>query len=963
MTDVTVRLVDVSETVFFGRHRQELCQWITVSLRNDSSATLPAVISISCHGKQVDTPLEIQPGQASYRAFAPLVWPAHPQGSAATLTLDVHTVRQSREIHIGSHRPWVIYLLSDVCSDYLWAYDSVVASCADDAALTLAEIEEAEKAGSSDNHYNLVHARQVEYFCEHYPDQTERLMRHIHQGTIVLNPVYNMSLFGHMTIEEIVRSFYPARRLSRQYGLQDCYANIQETPTAPWGIVTLMRGCGIRHMVRSILPYETPWARRLQEPPLYEWEGPDGSRLAVRLRQQDYWEGGFVLRGLEETCRALHEETLPAYEALGEDYPYSCIALVGCYGDLSPHSHTLPAVKAATVAAYNSQGWEYPRLVNASHRQFWQALTPEIERSPLPVRRGDYGASWEAWPACLAHDFAGWRQAQEKATRADRLTAIVSLLDPAWFVRRRNEIENAWKHLISLADHAWNGAFETNREANIRLRRGWQLEANRAFDRISTAALQKISAGIPTGSQPGLAVFNLLAWPRDGLVWWPADHPESISIKDLSTGQRVPVQAGVLDGKPGLWMMLSSVPALGYRSLAVLDAGHQSAPAQPFAGSDFSLEGPFYRIEVDPLTGGLKTVFDKTRAVDLVDPRSDFSLNQALYWNSPETARAPAYQPCQAIDVSQMQAGHPRLLRVERGESGELFSDLVVHVALADMRIVTTYRLYACLDRLDICNQVSKPATDTKEELDFVFPFNVPDRRYRYETPAAIVEPGVDQLPGAGQAVSAVRRFVDVFNASYGVTLALGECGLIEFGHRTSGEDPVMPDPANSTVLAVALQNCFDWNESIHDQAGVTSFSFRFSLRGHAAGFDPVEALRFAWQMDNDLMAAALPAGQSGDLPADQHSFLKVEPASVVLTGLKPAEAGGLLARLWEVGGQATDAVIAWNGPGELSAAWRADLLESEIEALPVRERATQTALVGCGLTAVRMDIRHSRQK
>jgi CheY-like chemotaxis protein len=52
-----------------------------------------------------------------------------------------------------------------------------------------------------------------------------------------------------------------------------------------------------------------------------------------------------------------------------------------------------------TITAYNAQGWTYPRLVNASHKQFWDHIEEQISQQSLqlPLFRGDYGTAWEAW--------------------------------------------------------------------------------------------------------------------------------------------------------------------------------------------------------------------------------------------------------------------------------------------------------------------------------------------------------------------------------------------------------------------------------------------------------------------------------------------------------------------------------------------------------------------------------------
>lgn len=920
-------IINTQETIFFSYVEGRLRQWVTATIWNSRPEAVQAVVTIEAGGERVATPLELLPGVREYTCYAPVLWPLHPPETAAPLRLTVGDEIATAAVSIGTHRPWTIYLLSDVCTDYTWAYAREEDVRADDAALTEAELTLAE---AGPNRYNLVHAREVEFYLERYPDQAEKLFDHIRRGSITLNPIYNMSLTGDMSLEELIRQFYPARKWALEHGLPLAWANHQETPTIAWAMATVLAGSGVRHLVKAILPYECPWAARLEEPPLFAWEGPDGNRILVRRRNKNYVEGNFVLRDLRAINTALHMEIIPQYEALGDRYPFDAIALLGCYGDLSPCSRELPARKVAGVAAYNAQGWDYPRLVNAAHGEFWRDVEAQIEARHIqvPTFRGDYGASWEAWPSSLACDFAGWRRAQERAALADRLAAITSCLAPARYEAQRAQLAEGWKNLIYLADHAWNGADEENRALNARLRRQWQTSANVAFDAVIAEGLATLGELIPAGGT-GVAVFNGLSWPRTDIVRLVLEKGAEVTPVDA------PAQLVEEDGLPVLYFEARNVPATGYRVFTLAEGELPTpAPLPPTC----CLESPFYALEVSPVTGGLVSLYDKTRGVELVDPASPYHLNQCLY-------------------LSDGVEHTPRAAIVEAGPCGPVFSQLVVRAALKNITLTTRYTLYAHLDRLDIHNELEKLPTSEPQELNFAFPFRVPDRQYRFEAPGVVITPGADQRPGAGQAVTAVRHFVDVFNEEYGVVLVQADSGLVEFGGRTSTEDPTEPAPHNSTVLALALQNRIDWHEAIRDQAGATHFVFRYSLRGHAGGFDPVAAARFGWEnANNELQAVYLrPGNRPSPLSPDMHSFLCVTPENVIVTCLKPAEEEGLIVRLWECAGHPTTASLAVSGLGTLRAAHLTDLLERDERELEVVDGALNVPLKAYGLATVRL--------
>lgn len=948
-----ISIISAQETIFFSQQDGKLRQWITMTVDNKQDQSVYGEVKIVAGDEDILTVLEIQPGCRAYRCYASALWPDRPPVPQAPLHLKFGDETIHTTVSVGSHRPWTIYLLSDVCTDYTWVYADEASMREDDAELMEAELVQIEATRNSPvadrNHYNLVHARQIEFYLERFPERAGRLFEQIRAGNIQYNPFFNMTLTGAQSLEELIRQLYAARLWAQENNLEIRYANHQETPTLTWAMVSVLAGSGVKHLVKSILPHECPWIKRLEEPPVFFWEGPDRNRILVRRRNEDYVEGNFVLKDLQATNLALHEKIAPAYENYGERYPFDAIGLVGCYGDLWHNSRDLPAKKVATITAYNTQGWEFPKLVNASHKQFWDDLEAQIEDRQIRLEtvRGDFGTTWETWPTCLAHDQIGWRGAQELAGTADKLAAILSCLDRPWWEARREQLSRGWTNLISLADHAWNGSNDQNRKLNAALRRQWQTNANKAFEAFIHSGLKELCKLVPTGKEASLLVFNGLGWKRSGLVRVEG-LPEAIQVVDRTTGVRIPAQ---VDGQTAICLLADEIPPVGYRiyTLKPQDPLQTQDILEPkgnvptldnitFKTGDYRLEGPFYALEASPVTGGITCLYDKLRQQELVDEHSPYHLNQCLY-------------------LSEGEEHTPVSAKVESGACGNLFAQLIITADLKNTHLKSTITLYTHLGRVDICNEIEKIPTSEIQELDFAFPFRVPDRHYRYDTPGAIIDPENDYRPGAGQAYTVIRHFVDIFNDHFGVTLSQADAQIVEFGHRTTAEDPLRVDPGNSTVLSVALENCIDKNEAVLDQNGVSQFTFRYSLRGHEGGFDPVSAVQFSGEDNNELLTVILPEDQSGSLPPGFHSFIQAEPENAILATFKPAEEGGLVVRLWECTGQNSVVNLQLSGLGNVNTAHQTDLLERDLQALGVHENQVAIPVQARGITTVRYRI------
>jgi alpha-mannosidase len=961
MTYPQVKVVGTKETFFFSSPHGILRQWVDVTVESKFPSPTSGQVTIQAGGDAVVTALTVQPGVATYRCYAPVLWPAKPAQDKAELRLEIGENHVEATCSVGYHRPWVVYVLSDVCTDATWVYDDFEAARKDDADLTAAELALAEAtrsgADANRNRYNLVHALELEYFEEFYPERVTQLAEAMRRDEIELNPFYNMTLSINVSLEEQIRLFYKAREWAVKYDLPMRCANHQETPSIAWDMAGILAGCGVDYLIKGILPYECPWAARLEEPPVFFWEGPDGSRVKMRRRNSDYAEAHFILHGLEETNRGMHERVIPEYEGWGKRYPFNAIGLVGCYGDLVPaqagklQARDFPPIKASSVARYNDQEWEYPRLVNGSHSQFWGDLEQQITARAikLEVYRGDYGMGWDTWPACLAADAAGWRRAQERSALADKFAAVLSRVAPAWFKENRAVLAAGWKNLKMLADHAWNGANDANRALNAQLRREWQTAANTGFDRVVSSGLQELAGQVPSVGGTNLLVFNGLGWPRDGLARVKGAG-SAAQVLDPLSGNTLPVQRDPQNGD--LMFLARNLPSVGYRTFLMEDAleppfdlSWQFAPNR--------LEGPYYIVEVSTVTGGITRLYDKVRERELVDPTSPYHLNQCLYFSDGLVDRNQAYPMLHPPKTDEGTEHSPASAVVEFGPSGALSAALIVTAQMKDTLVKSTITLYTHMDRVDICNEVIKKATEERQQVDFAFPFHVPEREFRIEYPGVILNPESEMRPGAGLSSAVVRHFVDVFNREYGVTFAMADSFAIQFGHRTTTEDPQALD-ASATVLALAMGNIYDANEAIRDQAGVEQLVFRFSLRGHVGGFDAATAVRFGWEGNNPLEVTALTGGQGGVLPAFAHSFAAVEPETAILAGMKVAEEEGLIARIWECAGSGDAANVRLSIPYSPSGAVLTDHLERDREQLDIQDGLVKLPLRPRGLSTTR---------
>jgi len=812
-----------------------------------------------------------------------------------------------------SPSPWRILIANDTCPDVTWGFTEAQTRQAF-ADLIRAHLDEMNRTDASPpenrNHYNLMAFIEAEAFFEKYPERKDEFIRRAREGRVCLGPFLCNTLWGWQSIEGVLRAFYPANRFAREHGLSLGVANHTELPSLPWGMATILAGCDFRWASVPFLDYDSTY-KGLRNPPLFRWEGPDGSEVRVILDKwaslkANYTQGGHLLQDPKRVAA----DWLPHYEQLGPAYPLRTLYASGTHSDINPNSWRQARGFADGIAACNAAGTSAARLVNGTLAQFCREVDAVEQATPFLAKlRGDFGHSWELWPVSLASIVAAARENERAFLVAESLVALASLEQPEFGAVTRAERQRAEWCWAMLADHAWNGTDLKNKRHNAELRRQW------------ADALARISAGLTSRAWSALGlkndkdyvtVFNPLSFTNDLLVSFDAPM-EVTGVKGLGSSRRVE------GGARRLTFVAPRIPPFGFREFRLEAKRPPISAVPPFMGSADALEGPFYRVRVDLKNGGLASLIHKPTGQELVLGASGRSLCQTVFHNGREHTLTN-------IECHAQFDGCTGELRVT-GRAGEL-------------RVTNTLALYAALDRVDFDLRLEKAPTTNEQRLLHCFPVSDGAGDLRLETPAAVVrprpQPDGDLLPGADARRFAVQGFVDVSPPGrIGVTIAPLDAYMLRLDQ--------------GALAFEALGNDQNWKEVTQDQDGVRHFRFRYSLRAHAGAYD--NAATIAWSK-----AVAAPVTVAfGRLPRKwlDRPHLALDPAGAVTTCFKPADDGSpgkIVVRLWETSGR--EGVVRLETPG-FSAAFKTDLLEREQGALELRRGEVRVPARGLGLSSV----------
>jgi hypothetical protein len=720
----------------------------------------------------------------------------------------------------------------------------------------------------SRDHFNLATTQEALDFVARYPARKEELARRIREGRVCVSPFLCNSLWGFQSVEGALRTLYPARRLEREWNIRLEVAEHIELPSLPWGMASLLAGCGVRWVSNPFLDYDCAF-KALRNPPLFRWAGPDGNEVRVIMdawasSRANYAQGALLLR---EPARIINE-WWPHYRQLGAAYPVPTILASGTHSDISPESWKQTRGFSEALRQYNAAGTNPVRLANGTLTEFCSEVDAVEASTPfLPVVRGCFGHSWELWPVSLARTVAELREQERCYVAAESLIALATLERRGLAAATRADRERAEWFWAMLSDHAWNGTNPENKRHNAMLRQRW------------ADGLGNISRGLTRQAWEGLGlqederfitVFNPLSFTNDVLVVCDAP-PWALGI--TSSGKAIPIQ--FVEGRKArrVTFVAKRVPAFGFREF-VFTPKAPPPTSIPFQANPRGVAGPFYTLGVADDGSGIASLVHERTGQELVHRAGNRILGQAVFFDGTEHKLEKT-----AIAVA---------------ASGPVCTRLRITGELGPIRVTNDLVLYAELDRVDMDVQLEKPPSTNEQRVLHFFPLGGGPRDCHIETTGAVIcpvpQPEGDLLPGADTRRFAVQGFLDVSpaQAGGGVTVSPIDAYMLHFDQGAPAFEP--------------LGNDQNWREVTQDQDGVRQFRFRYSLRAHAAGFNNASAMAWSRSVQAPLVYA------KGRLPGRwlNRSLLYVNPERAVVTCLKPVDdlrSAGLLVRMWETAG------------------------------------------------------------
>ncbi|MEO5715935.1 MAG: hypothetical protein ABIT37_20820 [Luteolibacter sp.] len=455
------------------------------------------------------------------------------------------------------------------------------------------------------------------------PERRSAIEQGIRDGNIVTHAYPFTTHTEIAEPEDLVRGLNISSTLARRYGQPlSRAAKMSDVPGQSWIFPTLMTQAGIRfyHMGGPLVN------KSFDLPPMFWWEGPDGSRL-LTLYNNNYGSS-----------------PLPP-----KDWPYKSWVYISMTGD-NQGPPPLDIV-ARDLAFYQGKGIH----AKVGRLDDFADLVLKEDLSKLTVVRSDIPDPWVHGPMSMP---AAAKLARNSRLNIGALDALTTL-ERCWKIHRpdlRASIAEAYEQSALYAEHTWGLAnqhyvklpwgkdwdklWEEGLPANFRMmEQSWKDHAGyvETVDRLTSAPYQEAVTTLADQvnvSGPRIVVYNPLPWKRDGEVTINAFHfPTGSALKPVDGGDAVPF---AVEG-PGIEtpdrvrrFIVKDIPPLGYRTFIVT----MDSPALPELRADESagiIESPYFKATLDPKRGRIASLIDKRSGRELVDPTAPQGFGQYFY--------------------------------------------------------------------------------------------------------------------------------------------------------------------------------------------------------------------------------------------------------------------------------------------------------------------------------------------
>ncbi len=819
-------------------------------------------------------------------------------------------------------------------------------------------------------------------------EQVEAFIRLEKAGRIEVTGMF-ANLTPLLDADQLVESLQLAAKLRQQYGFNITHAMNCDVNGESWSLVDALLDMGIEGFTMAINIHFG--GAPLHRPDVFWWQGPSGRKILAYSGWAYDAGWRFGIGSDEKTLESWWSRIEQRLEEIDYALPVLMVQSFHPFGDNGP------AYEGFTrfIDEWNAGG-KSPHLVMATPQMWWDAVKPYADQ--LPTYRGDWTDFWNFGSISSARETATNRNSRTRLRTADAVAAatlgLSTPLPTAHLARTLARYrEDAWKALHMWDEHTWGADLSLRAPESEDTVTQWYHKAQYAYLARSLSlmlqrdALADLSQHVTRERNDDLLVFNALPWQRPlfGEVAHHVINPRGLP-EDATAGRHSQDRVWSTDlyaeaalsreGKAEETRMgLPKMTLPGYGFALVKRADLVSLHPERFTEGAV-VENSRFRLTFDTVKGGLTSFYDKEMQREWFDSSAGYPLHGFVHeevadkahpwprwlmfrmnWGSEQVEPQRGWQT--GWRANRRPAEQVTVHRVYQTPYGQRVLQVLDAPGITGQLVQSVFlpqgEGYVEFESWWVMGQTTHP-----EGTYLAFPFQVPGAKTRIDLGGQPMIAGEEQVPGVCYDYYTAQQWVDFSNDEYGITIALPDNPMVQFGDFHFGDNQQNFANERAMLLGWVTNTYWETNFRTHQPGGVHT---RYRVIPHAGQFDAADAYR-----QGQEAAAALPFVQQMGEPNESQSYPvqgsllhlpeQTQPEGAVVTlHIKPARSSsGTIVRLYNTADTAQSAQIG-SGLLKITAAQQCDLSEQPVGDLNVTQGAVTLEIPAHRMACVKLAV------
>lgn len=721
-----------------------------------------------------------------------------------------------------------------------------------------------------------------------------KLEKYIKSGKIIPHALPFTLISDICAPEDITRGLSFAIKLSQKYGLPlPKSGKMTDEPSHTGALATVLAHSGIKFMHIGC-----NWPSGfVKVPPLFWWEGPDGSKVLT------------LYSPIYGTCFGLYpkEWTSPNDPTVGAnlippiDWPYRIWPAILVTGDNSgvPAPHQIQEMFREVQAKM-----PHVKVRMGTMDDFYEAIIKENIK--LPIIKNEMPDTWIHGVMSDPKSMSLLSHTRPILTSAEILDTQLETMGIK-SISTTDSIATAYENILLFEEHTWGGSSSIRKygkaftqlppQKYLGLEASWKDKANyirkasHTVHSLSNHLMSCLATEVKQDS-PSVLVYNPLPWKQSG---WVETDNHTMYAKDI--------------------------PPYGYKTFPLNNLKKNVSSRQ----SGNIIENEFFRITIDSTKGTISSLIDKKTHREWVDHQNPIGLGQYLneHFTFEQTLRYTMdYQQGRAKEWPHPGMHKPGMIsekeipyRAVSPTNGKLNITCHNHVQTAELTMPanTSQHLPASRLRISLYNDtpyidleitIVNKAKDNWPEADWLcLPFQIKNPEFNVYRQLGQFNPVKDIQTGANRHLYAIGSGITLTEANgEGIAICPLDHPLISLDTPGCWKYSTDFIPQKPVVYLNLYNN--QWNTNFRYWfTGTWSSRVRlWTLKeGTSANARSLFLTTHAMEAHNPLQAVVCTGKGGGTLPS-QYSGIKVSRKGVAVTAFSKTEKGILL-RVWEQAG------------------------------------------------------------